>query len=137
MTDSATRNPAHDLIERAPFAAMLGLRIESAHEGEAVVRLPFSPKLLNGGGPNVPIHGGAIASLIDVAACAAIWSLPETTRSATISITVNYTGPGIATDLVAQAHVRRSGKKVASVTVEVRDAQGALVADALVTYKIS
>ncbi len=137
MTDSATRNPAHDLIEHAPFAVMLGLRIESAHEGEAVVRLPFSARLLNAGGPNVPIHGGAIASLVDVAACAAIWSLPETTRSATISITVNYTGPGIATDLVAQARVRRSGKKVASVTVEVHDAQGALVADALVTYKIS
>ena len=137
MKDPATRNPAHDLIERAPFAVMLGLRIESAHAGESVVRLPFSPKLLNGGGPNVPIHGGAIASLIDVAACAAIWSLPETTRSATIAMTVNYTGPGISSDLIARAKVRRAGKKVASLTVEVRDAQGGLIADALVTYKIS
>jgi uncharacterized protein (TIGR00369 family) len=85
----------------------------------------------------VPIHGGAIASLIDVAACAAIWSLPETTRSATIAMTVNYTGPGISSDLIAHAKVRRAGKKVASLAVEVRDAQGNLVADALVTYKIN
>ena len=62
MKDSATRNPAHDLIERSPFAVMLGLRIESARQGESVVRLPFSQGLLNGGGPDVPIHGGAIAS---------------------------------------------------------------------------
>ncbi len=137
MKDRAARNPAHDLIERAPFAALLGVKIESAREGESVVRLPFSRNLLNGGGPNVPIHGGAIATLIDVAACAAIWSLPETTRSATIAMTVNFTGPGISSDLTAHARVRRAGKKVASLTVEVRDQQGGLVADALVTYKIS
>ena len=137
MKDRGARNPAHDLIERAPFAAMLGVRIESAGEGESIVRLPFSTKLLNNGGPDVPIHGGAIASLVDVAACAAIWSLPETKRSATIAMTVNYTGPGISSDLVAHARVRRSGRKVASLTVEVRDQQGGLVADALVTYKIS
>ena len=137
MTDRAPRNPAHGVIERSPFAAMLGVKIESAGEGESVVRLPFSLKLLNEGGPNVPIHGGAIASLIDVAACAAIWSLPETTRSATIAMTVNYTGPGISSDLIARAKVRRSGRKVASLTVEVRDGHDALVADALVTYKIS
>jgi len=137
MKDRGTRNPAHDLIERAPFGAMLGIRIESGREGEAIVRLPFSPKLLNDGGPDAPIHGGAISSLVDVAACAAIWSLPETTRSATIAMTVNYTGPGISSDLVAHARVRRAGKKVASLAVEVRDQQGGLVADALVTYKIS
>ena len=58
--------------------------------------------------PSVPIHGGAIASLADFAACAAIWSLEATQRSATISMTVNYTGPGIQSDLVARATVRRA-----------------------------
>ena len=81
-------------LERAPFSALLGLKIISAENGVAVVRMPFSEKLLNDGGPGVPIHGGAIASLADFAACAAIWSLEATQRSATISMTVNYTGPG-------------------------------------------
>ena len=48
-------------LERAPFSTILGLNILSAENGVAVVRMPFSEKLLNDGGPNVPIHGGAIA----------------------------------------------------------------------------
>ena len=133
----ATRKDAIDSIERGPFSAMLGLRIESSSNGKAVVRMPFSAVLLNDGGPDVPIHGGAIASLADVAACAAVWSLDTTTRSATISMTVNYTGAAIRTDLVASATVRRHGKRIASVNVEIHDSGDALIADALVTYKIA
>jgi len=133
----ASRNEAIDSIERAPFSALLGLRIESSSNGTAVVQMPFRLTLLNDGGPNVPIHGGAIASLVDVAACAAVWSLDATTRSATISMTVNYTGMATHSDLIARATVRRHGKRVASVNVEVRDSRDALIADALVTYNIA
>lgn len=124
-------------LERAPFSMLAGLKITSAENGVAVVRMPFSEQLLNEGGPNVPIHGGAIATLADFAACAAVWSLEQTQRSMTISMTVNYTGPGIQSDLIAKAVVRRSGKRVASITVEIRDRADALIADALVTYKIA
>ena len=124
-------------LERAPFSAMVGLKILSAENGEAVVRMPFSEKLLNDGGPNMPIHGGAIASLADFAACAAIWSLDQTQRSMTVSMTVNITGPGIRSDLTATAKVRRAGKRLASINVEIRDRADALVADALITYKIA
>ena len=131
------RKAAAAMIERQPFAELLGIKVESAENGVAVARLPFRLAHLNTGGPSVPIHGGAIAALVDFAACLAIWTLPETERSATISITVNYTGPGIKSDLLARAAVRRNGKRVASLAVEVRDDAGALVADGLVTYKIS
>ena len=130
-------SPALMAIEKAPFAILLGLHIESAEKGEAMVRMPINPLLLNSGGPSVPIHGGAIASLADFAACAAVWTLEETTNSATISITVNYTGPGVQTDLLARARVRRKGRRIASLTVDITDNQGELVADALVTYKIA
>jgi uncharacterized protein (TIGR00369 family) len=129
--------PALVSLERSPFSAILGLTVESASVGVAVVRMPFDPRLLNDGGPDVPIHGGAIASLADFAACAAIWTMPETQRSATISMTVNYTAPGIKSDLVAHAKVRSKGKRVASINVEIRDQRDVLVADALVTYKIA
>jgi uncharacterized protein (TIGR00369 family) len=130
-------HPAIASLEHSPFSAILGLKVESASTGSAVVRMPFNLRLLNDGGPDVPIHGGAIAALVDFAACAAIWTIPETQRSATISMTVNYTAPGIQTDLIAHAKVRNRGKRVASITVEVHDHAGALVADALVTYKIA
>jgi uncharacterized protein (TIGR00369 family) len=124
-------------IERAPFSAGMGLRIESAKDGESTVRMPFSNRLLNDGGDGAPIHGGAIAALADVAACAAVWTLDETRRSATLSMTVNYSGFAARTDLVAVAKVRRHGKSIASVAIEIRSSAGDLVADALVTYKIA
>ncbi|MGA9724876.1 MAG: hotdog fold thioesterase, partial [Candidatus Binatus sp.] len=92
---------------------------------------------LNDGGPTAPVHGGAIAALADVAACAAVWSLAATTRTATISITVNYTGFAVNSDLIARARVKRTGKRIASLAVEVADASDTLIADALVTYKIA
>lgn len=126
-----------DILEKAPFSILLGLKIESAASGVAVVRMPFNLRLLNDGGPKAPVHGGAIATLADLAACAAVWSLKETTRSATISMTVNYTGFATESDLVARAKVRRKGKRIASLNVEIADDSGALVADALITYKIA
>jgi uncharacterized protein (TIGR00369 family) len=126
-----------DSLQRAPFSRLLGLKIESSANGAAVVRMPFNLALLNDGGPKAPVHGGAIATLADLAACAAVWSLIETTRSATISMTVNYTGFATESDLVARAKVRRKGKRIASLSVEIVDDSGALVADALITYKIA
>ena len=123
-------------LEQGPFSAALGFKIEARAEGDATVRMPFAEDLLNAGGPGVPIHGGAIAALADFAACAAVWTMPETRSSATISMTVNYTAPAVKTDLFARARVRRAGKRIASIAVEIRDQQGALIADALVTYKI-
>src|SRR5271167_52562 len=124
-------------LERAPFSTTLGLKIESAANGASLVRMPFDSRLLNEGGPAAPIHGGAIASLADVTACAAVWTLAETVRTATISITVNYTGFAVNSDLIARARVKRMGKRIASLSVEIADASDALIADALVTYKIA
>ena len=137
MTTIKQTYPALASLERSPFSAILGLKVETAGAGTAVVQMPFDLRLLNDGGPDVPIHGGAIASLADFAACAAVWTMPETQRSATISMTVNYTAPGIQSDLVARARVRSKGRRVASINVEIHDQAGALVADALVTYKIA
>jgi uncharacterized protein (TIGR00369 family) len=124
-------------LEQGPFSAALRLKIEAYGEGEATVRMLFGSGILNAGGPDVPIHGGAIAALADFAACAAVWTMPRTRSSATISMTVNYTAPAVKTDLVARARVRRCGKRIASIAVEMIDDEDALVADALVTYKIA
>jgi uncharacterized protein (TIGR00369 family) len=99
--------------------------------------MPFGEGILNAGGLGVPIHGGAIAALADFAACAVVWTMPQTRSSATISMTVNYAAPAVKTDLIARAQVRRGGKRIASIAVEIRDQQGQLIADALVTYKIA
>ncbi|MBV8053698.1 MAG: PaaI family thioesterase [Deltaproteobacteria bacterium] len=137
MTDVYHRFPALWQLSEGPFSALLGLTVDSAQPGRVTVRMPFHERLLNYGPPDVPIHGGAIASLADFAACAAVWTLPATQRSATISLTVNYSAPAVQSELLATATVRRSGKRVASIAVEIRDPHGTLIADALVTYKIA
>ncbi|HUY39931.1 MAG TPA: PaaI family thioesterase [Candidatus Binataceae bacterium] len=131
------RKAAFESIERAPFAAILALRIESTEDGVVVARMPFRPVILNDGGPSAPVHGGAIATLADFAACAAVWTLERTVRSATVAMSINFTGPAIQSDLIARATVKRAGKRIASIAVEIRDPADALIADALVTYKIS
>jgi uncharacterized protein (TIGR00369 family) len=136
-TSDPTGTALLDGITQAPFARLLGFTIESAGHGEARLRLPFDEKLLNKGGLEVPIHGGAIAALIDTAACAAIWTIPQTVRSATIAMSINFTGPGIKSDLFADARVTKAGKRIASLSVEVRDEGDVLIASALVTYKIA
>jgi uncharacterized protein (TIGR00369 family) len=129
--------PALRQLAEGPFSALLGLTMQSATEGNVTVRMPFHRRLLNYGPLDVPVHGGAIASLADFAACAAVWTLPATQRSATISLTVNYSAPAVQSDLFATASVRHAGKRVASIAVEIRDRQEVLIADALVTYKIA
>src|SRR5215472_4637977 len=123
-------------IERAPFSALLGFKIESAGNDEARVRMPFRLDLLNEGGPQAPIHGGAIASLIDTAAVTAVWTDPRMQQSATISMTINYLNAGIATDLIATAKVRKRGRRVASLNVEVQDETSRLIADSLIIFKV-
>jgi len=137
MSDVYQRFPALRQLAEGPFSALLGLTVDSAKEGKVIVRMPFHERLLNYGPPDVPVHGGAVASLADFAACAAVWTLAQTQRSATISLTVNYSAPAVQSELLATATVRRSGKRVASIAVEIRDRHGALIADALVTYKIA
>ncbi len=123
-------------IERAPFSALLGLKIESAANGEARVRMPFRLDLLNEGGPQAPIHGGAIASLIDTAAVTAVWTDSKMQQSATISMTINYLNTGVSTDLIATARVRKRGRRIASLSVEVVDDKGQVVADSLVVFRV-
>src|SRR5260370_36725307 len=121
MATAHQRFPALVTLEQAPFSAVLGIKVESASVGEVVARMPFDPRLLNYGPSDVPIHGGAIASLADVAACAAVWPMPETRRSATMPITVNYTDPGVQSALIAHALVPALGGRVACITTPKRD----------------
>lgn len=128
---------ALESLQRAPYAVALGLKVVSASGGEATARMRFDIRLLNDGGEAAPIHGGAIASLVDFAASAAVWSMPATERTATISMMVSYLRPAIKSDLIAHAVVRHASQRTARLTVEVRTSTGALVADAFATYKVA
>lgn len=91
----------------APFEKLLGLKIESAARGEALLTLPFKVKLANGGGV---MHGGAMTALADTAVAMAIKSLlPRGTTFATTGLTMEFIAPVVSGLVYARAQVKSTG----------------------------
>lgn len=138
----AELEPRHvTLIEKgiagAPYATLLGIEMVRCETDRLVLRLPFRGDLVTVGDL---LHGGAIASLVDVAATGAVWAHPDVTpgsRGTTIGFTVNFLAAARGVDLEAEARVRRRGRSVCTGEVTVRDPDGGEVAIAVVTYKLS
>jgi acyl-coenzyme A thioesterase PaaI-like protein len=122
------------LVGAVPYAGFLGIRFER-HGDELTAVLPYSEKLI--GNPILPaIHGGVIASFLEVAAIielswAMLWDELESGRLTpeamadtlprlpkTIDFTVDYLRTGLPRDAYARARVNRSGRRYASVHVE-------------------
>ncbi len=78
-------------IACAPFEEYLGMRIEEAVEGRAVLAMPFLVKLAQGKGL---MHGGAITALADTAVAMAIKSvLPEGSHFVTMELGLKFHAP--------------------------------------------
>ncbi|QWV95118.1 PaaI family thioesterase [Geomonas oryzisoli] len=75
-------------IACAPFEDYLGMQIEEAKDGRAVLSMPFKVKLAQGAGL---MHGGAITSLADTAVAMAIKSiLPEGSDFVTVDLQLKF-----------------------------------------------
>ena len=117
----------------------LGITVDAVHEsGRVTLSLSMRPDL--GTRRADVMHGGAIASLIDAAAGAAVLTLiadgDETYRGqATLDLNVTFLNAA-TTDVHADAQVLRSSRALAFTSVDVRDASGALVAVGRATYSI-
>ena len=124
-----------DRIAKESFAALLGVEVIEREADRVVIKLPYQRRLGVG-----RIHGGAISSLVDIAATAAFWSCPDITpasQGATVGFTINFLKLAVATDLVATATVRRRGGTLCTGDVSVRNDAGDEVAAAIVTYKLT
>lgn len=117
----------------SPYFTTLGLSLLEAGEGHARVALPLTPAVANRKGD---VHGGAIASLIDMAMSQAIRSgLTEYRGLATISMSVNYLAVG-GGELIAEAVVIRTGRSTAFAVAEVRDGAGQVVATGQGAFRV-
>jgi uncharacterized protein (TIGR00369 family) len=85
------------------------------------------------------LHAGALASIVDIAAVAASWSLVprrEGARGSTIGMQVSYP-TGAAEAVVADAHVQQRSEELLFSTVHVTTAvSGQLVAMGQVSYRL-
>lgn len=113
---------------RSPFIAFLGLEvIEAEPEAQSVtMRMAMKPEMERAAGTG-QFHGGAIAALIDTVGDYAL-IMQVGAAVPTINFRTDFLRPGSAPHLDAKASVRRAGKTVGVVDIDVFDANGRLVA---------
>jgi len=122
------------MLDRSPFISFMGLKVteaDPAHE-QLTMTCAMRPEFERGAGTG-QWHGGPIAAIIDtvgdyVLIMALRRGLP------TINFRVDYLRPAIKTSLTTVARVRRAGKSVGVVDVDVYDDRKALVAVGRATY---
>jgi uncharacterized protein (TIGR00369 family) len=117
--EAPTRDEIQAMLDRSPFIKFCDMRVTEvdAERERIVVAMPMRPELERGAGTG-QYHGGAIASLI-----AGDFALVLKTRGAvpTINLHVDYLRPATNTTLTATAWVRRTGRTVGVVDVDVND----------------
>jgi uncharacterized protein (TIGR00369 family) len=102
------------LLDAWPYARFLGVRLEAGEAGPVAV-LPFDPKLI--GNPILPaLHGGVVASFLELAALARLDA--EGRRARTIDITVDYLRPARPVTFYAEARILKLGRRAANLAVE-------------------
>jgi len=123
-----TRETLERYLDDSTFQRSLGLRLESfdAAAQSVVIRAVYGPQVERTQGSG-QFHGGVIASLIDIAGDFALiavlgYGVP------TINLHVDYLRPALSNDLLATAQVRRAGRTVGVVDIEVKDIGGRLIA---------
>ena len=124
---------------RSPLAEKLGMEFLEASEGTATMTMPFDPANTT---IDDVVHGGAILSLADSVATAAIWSsIPVKERGKyrglTIDLSLSFVSAARGTDMVGKAKLLKRGNSICFAEVEIVTAAGVLVAKAKVAYKLS
>jgi len=122
------------MLDNSPFISFLGLKVTEADLAKERVTMecPMRPEFERGKGTG-QWHGGPIAAIIDtVGDYALIMALRR--GLPTINFRVDYLRPAIKTKLITTATVRRNGKSVGVVDVDVFNEQKALLAIGRATY---
>lgn len=131
ITEEHKRRAA-DAINRLPLSGLLGMEFVDLQMGEAVLKIEMRDDLRQ---PFGVLHGGVTATLIDTAMAFAIRTmLNDTEPTASIDLTIHYLRPHTAGPAICTAKVVRPGKRIFTVSAEVANGEGKLVATALSTY---
>jgi uncharacterized protein (TIGR00369 family) len=121
-------------LDRSPFISFLGLKVLEADPTSEQVTMTCSmrPEFERGAGTG-QWHGGPLAAIIDtVGDYALVMALRR--GLPTINFRVDYLRPAINTGLVITARVRRAGKSVGVVDVDVFDDRKVLIAVGRASY---
>jgi len=128
QTPPLSREQIQASMDRSPYIRFHQMRCEQIdHESQRIlVRMPMRPELERAPGSG-QWHGGAIAALIDTAGDYAL-ALAVGGGVPTINFRTDFLRPASDTDLLATATIRRAGRTIGVVDVDVHDQEGRLVA---------
>lgn len=134
MTESLTITDIQAMLDASPFIRGCGMKVAriDAEALEIAVELPMRPEFERRAGTG-QWHGGPIAALIDTAGDYAL-ALHAGGPVPTINFRTDYLRPAMNTALTATARVRRAGRTVGLVDIDVTDDAGRLVAVGRGTY---
>jgi uncharacterized protein (TIGR00369 family) len=116
------------MLDGSPFIRFFGMQVAAIDPaaGTIVLAMELRPELERREGTG-QWHGGALAGLIDTAGDFAV-ALGLGAVVPTINFRVDYLRPAMTPRLTATATVRRAGRMVAVVDIDVEDGEGRLVA---------
>jgi uncharacterized protein (TIGR00369 family) len=115
-----------------PFTADMGVKVERAVGGEALVSLELRPELLNNHGAG---HGGVVMTLLDCAMAHAALSRVDYAREVvTIDMHIAFMRP-TAGRLTATGRATGGGKSVCFCEASIVDANGEIAAQAMGTFR--
>jgi uncharacterized protein (TIGR00369 family) len=134
MNEPLTAAQLQEKLTASPFIRFLGLTVIEADPVRQVVTmtLPMRAEFERIAGSG-QWHGGPLAAVIDtVGDYALVMSVGRPLP--TINFRVDYLRPAVNTALTATARVRRAGRSVGVVDVDVTDSAGNLVAIGRASY---
>jgi uncharacterized protein (TIGR00369 family) len=123
---------AEQVLHNNEFAKMIGMKLVEMKPNEATIEIEMRDDLRQ---PHGLLHGGVTATLIDTAmAFAVITVLTREEKASTVDLSVHYLRPHTEGKFSCTAKIVRAGKRFLTVSAEVINEQGKLIATALSTY---
>ena len=129
---AAADHDPREAFARNPFMQLLGVRREFSHAGKARLVVDARHELSN---PIQAMHGGVVATLVDVVMASAAVSHVDFTRTAvTLNLNTSYLQPGHGT-LTADGEVVHADDHIVQCRAVVCDAAGHTVARATGSFR--
>jgi len=130
MTDRRSTEGWHD---SPPFQAHLGIETVEAADGRTFLRFPYR---LEHGNRKGDVHGGALATMADIAMSRAVRSLaPDIAGLSTISMTINYLDTASG-DLIARGRAIKVGRTIGVAEATCETADGRVVVHATGSFRL-
>jgi uncharacterized protein (TIGR00369 family) len=127
LAPGLSRQEAEQLLLACPLHAAIGLELVDWELGSTRFRLT-PPALVRTGEPGV-VHGGALVTALDVAACfAAIAHVGQ--DCSTVDLRADFLRPALDPGFDVEGRLRRAGRRLAWADATLQTLDGRLVASA-------